>query len=151
MTAPILALTVWQPWATLIMRGWKPFEFRPYACPRRVRGARIVVHAGKRKPTVDNFDRLTIDPVGSCGPGHADEVRAFIESVEADPARLPLACGLGTVMIGEPVRARDLFRPRTPDVVINPDTWAWPVTDPQPFPLPIPARGAQGFWRWVEP
>lgn len=45
------ALTVWQPWATLIIAGAKPFEFRRWDYRTRDRGLegqRIVIHAGAR-------------------------------------------------------------------------------------------------------
>ena len=44
----VKALTIWQPWATLIMIGAKPHEFRGYPAPRFVRNQRIVIHAGAR-------------------------------------------------------------------------------------------------------
>lgn len=45
------ALTIWQPWASLIMIGAKPFEFRRWDYRERERGLdgqRIVIHAGAR-------------------------------------------------------------------------------------------------------
>jgi hypothetical protein len=45
------ALTIWQPWATLIMIGAKPYEFRRWDFRERSRslvGQRIVIHAGSR-------------------------------------------------------------------------------------------------------
>lgn len=42
------ALTVWAPWAHLIMVGAKPFEFRSYYAPKFVIGKEIVIHAGSR-------------------------------------------------------------------------------------------------------
>jgi hypothetical protein len=47
----VKALTIWQPWATLIMIGTKPFEFRRWDYRERERsleGQRIVIHAGAR-------------------------------------------------------------------------------------------------------
>lgn len=46
------ALTVWQPWATLIAIGAKPFEFRGWAAPKAYQGQRIAIHAGSRRPSV---------------------------------------------------------------------------------------------------
>lgn len=42
------ALTIWQPWASLIMAGFKPYEFRGWPAPRYVVGQRVVIHAGIR-------------------------------------------------------------------------------------------------------
>lgn len=41
------ALTVKQPWASLIASGIKQVENRTYPVPRTVRGQRIAIHAGK--------------------------------------------------------------------------------------------------------
>ena len=43
------ALTIWQPWASLIMAGAKPWEWRGWAPPRSLVGQRIAIHAGARK------------------------------------------------------------------------------------------------------
>ena len=43
------ALTIWQPWASLIMAGAKPYEFRGWRAPRSIIGQRIVIHAAARK------------------------------------------------------------------------------------------------------
>ncbi len=43
------ALTIWQPWASLIVAGAKPFEFRGWRAPRSLIGQRIVIHAGATK------------------------------------------------------------------------------------------------------
>jgi len=48
----VKALTIWQPWASLIMVAAKPYEFRPKSYLRYVGapaiGERIVIHAGVR-------------------------------------------------------------------------------------------------------
>lgn len=43
------ALTVWQPWASLIAVGAKPYEFRSWPAPAWIVGQRIAIHAGVRK------------------------------------------------------------------------------------------------------
>jgi hypothetical protein len=42
------AVTVWQPWATLIAEGLKPLEFRSRPLPSALVGTRIGIHAGAR-------------------------------------------------------------------------------------------------------
>lgn len=44
------ALTIWQPWASLIVADAKPWEFRGWAAPKAYRGKRIAIHAGARPP-----------------------------------------------------------------------------------------------------
>ena len=52
------ALTVWQPWASLIAIGAKPYEFRGWACPIALRGKRIAIHAGVRPMRINEVDDL---------------------------------------------------------------------------------------------
>lgn len=49
--AAMKALTIWQPWASLVMIGAKPYEFRRWDYRERqsgLQGQRIVIHAGAR-------------------------------------------------------------------------------------------------------
>jgi hypothetical protein len=153
------ALTVWQPWASLIMIGAKAYEFRRWNFTdrshlRHLVGQRIVIHAGARKPTLVECD----DIIGRIYEGESaldaelalPLVRSLMSSIasRAQPSVL-LAAALGTVVVGEPRRCTDLFAGVIADSDrIDEHMWAWPMTDPQPFPAPIPAAGAQGFWNW---
>ncbi len=42
------AISLWQPWASLIACGAKPFETRSYAPPRALIGETIAIHAAKK-------------------------------------------------------------------------------------------------------
>lgn len=50
------------------------------------------------------------------------------------------------------IREKDIIVPLTvrqnSSANRNITTRGYLVTDPQPFPQPIPASGAQGFWNW---
>lgn len=72
------ALTVWQPWASLIIAGYKQYEFRKWSFAGRfpdLVGQRIVIHAGARMPKrseVMDIRKRVIDGVSqldeSCMP-----------------------------------------------------------------------------------
>ena len=47
------AITLHQPWASLIAEGVKTIETRSWAPPAALWGERIAIHAATRKPTVD--------------------------------------------------------------------------------------------------
>lgn len=49
METPIIlpAITLYQPWASWIMRGWKTIETRTHDRFKSLNGKRIVIHAGK--------------------------------------------------------------------------------------------------------
>jgi activating signal cointegrator 1 len=44
----VKAISLWQPWASLIACGAKPFETRHWAPPRDLIGATIAIHAAKK-------------------------------------------------------------------------------------------------------
>jgi len=150
MTAePLPAITIWQPWCSLIVAGAKPYEFRGWPAPRHLIGQRIALHAAKRAVRRDEIVDLI------CGRGLALDPAVALPLLDrwhGSPGLLPLAAVLGTATLGTPRLALDLFAGQAgldPDE-IEPDTWAWPLTDIRPCEPPIPARGAQGFWKWRE-
>jgi hypothetical protein len=155
------ALTVWQPWATLIMIGAKPHEFRGYAAPQFVRQKRIVIHAGARPVrSAEIEDLLRRIDAEATGTGAEDEktcldlgkARDLLLKVRASfkYRLLPTSMALGTVLLGEPVQSCDLFKMNVADSDRGAFNWAWPVSEIQHFEPPIPMRGAQGFWNAPE-
>lgn len=47
MKPPLVAITVWNPWAWGLAAGWKPYENRDWPPPRHLIGRPIAIHAGK--------------------------------------------------------------------------------------------------------
>lgn len=146
------ALTIWQPWASLIMTGAKPYEFRRWDYRDRERALenqRIIIHAGSRpmKPAevLDIKQRL-----GSGDTSLKPEALPLIERLLAAhkcQGVLPLACALGTAVLGTPHDVNRLFK--TPDSDrIDHHMFAWPLTDIRAFDEPVPVRGMQGFWNY---
>lgn len=153
------ALTVWQPWASLITIGAKPWEFRGWNFTdrpglRRFVGQRIVIHAGAHKPSFEECEEIEARIHEGESALDRDLALPIIINCMASirgkrPLPVPLSAALGTVTLGQPRRAYDLFVDKVDDPDrLDPDMYAWPVSDPQPFPEPIPAAGAQGFWNW---
>lgn len=148
------ALTLWQPWASLIMIGAKPYEFRKWNFTdkphlAKLVGQRIVIHAGARPPKKGELE----DIIARIDDGESALVagiaRPFIERVLKDEKKLSLAAALGTAAIGQPQRSFDLFKHIVADSDrLDQQMYAWPVSDVQAFPSPVPASGAQGFWNW---
>lgn len=152
------ALTVWQPWASLIMIGAKPWEFRRWSFAdkphlAKLVGQRIVLHAGARamRPAetedilerVDEGESALVPEIAKPFLERLWDAASFTDQIA------PLAAALGTVTLGEPKRAFDPFVDRVADSDrLDQHMYAWPMIDPTPFPAPIPAAGAQGFWNW---
>lgn len=159
------ALTVWQPWASLIVGGAKPYEFRGWRAPRSMIGQRIVIHAATKKIDRDELnDMLMVLALRD----RSDEIaRSAAETCllpeaaipilnQALEGLLPMACGLGSAIVGEPRNGLDIAAefgvPRANDSVRDEHAnWGWPMLAIEVWPEPIPMRGAQGFWTWPEP
>lgn len=150
------ALTIWQPWASLIMAGVKPYEFRSWPAPAFMQGQRIVIHAGARKVRRDELADLILRLRGpeAWTTGLGPEALPLLDRWHANPDGLWLASGLGTALLGAPKRANtitaELGGPVNDSDRDEHANWAWPLTDIQPFEPPVPAKGAQGFWNWRE-
>lgn len=169
------ALTIWQPWASLIMIGAKPYEFRGWQPPTRLVGQRMAIHAGAR-PVKEAEVRALIralkgDPAMSQPCLHADIALPFLERVLAGlqrpapavdlfgpPARSPLVLPrshvLGTAIVGRAKRGDECAAEFGEDVGNDSDregtfNWGWPLTDIRPLEPPVEAKGAQGLWEWV--
>lgn len=148
------ALTIWQPWASLIMAGVKPWEFRSWRAPRSVVGQRIAIHAGAR-PMVAREIRDLLERLGDrrTAPLTGLVVGASLPILERafrEPKIFPLKHVLGTALLGDPRLARDIYPESfTSDSDrLEHSNWAWPLTLVKPLEPPVPARGAQGLWDW---
>jgi hypothetical protein len=152
-TPGMKALTLWQPWASLIMIGAKPYEFRKWNFAdkphlEKLIGQRIVIHAGARSIKAGELEDI-LDRIDQGESALASQLgKTFIKSVLGGMP-IPMASALGTAVIGRPQRSFDLFKHIVADSDrLDQQMYAWPVSDPQPFPQPVPASGAQGFWNW---
>lgn len=148
------ALTLWQPWASLIIIGAKPFEFRKWDFTdkphlAKVVDKRIVIHAGARPPKRFELEDILarIDEGESALVG--ETARPFIERVIDGEIKLPMASAIGTGIIGRPRKSYDLFKHIVADSDrLDHQMYAWPVSEVQAFEQPVPGPGAQGFWNW---
>lgn len=149
------ALTVWQPWASLIAIGAKPYEFRGWPAPRFVRGVRIAIHAGARPLRRAEVEELLLrlDSQDAWATGLRPEIAVpYLERIHTSPGLVPLSSVLCTAILGEPVNAYDVMPQFAGFPGIDSDrsqaNYAWPLTEIEAFWPPVDAKGAQGFWNW---
>lgn len=154
------AITIWQPWATLIARHAKPYEFRGWRPPRAIVGQRIAIHAGARPMRRDEISVLLLqlhDP-GRYGQPclNAPLALPILEAARNNPAAaiFQLSHVVCTAVLGEPKSGEDCAAEFGQAAGNDSDrdgtfNWGWPLTDIQPLEPPVPARGAQGFWEWT--
>lgn len=153
----IPALTIWEPWASLIIAGAKPYEFRGWPAPGKLVGARIAIHAGARPVCPAEVRALLIQLKGpnAWATSLRPEIAIpLLEHVASGAVILPRSHVLGTAVLGRPLRGHEVVG-EFGGVVNDSDrdqhfNWAWPLTDIRPLLPPVPAKGAQGFWRWNE-
>lgn len=146
------AITLWQPWASLVQAGRKPYEFRRWAAPRALWNRRVAVHAGARKPKREEIAALILQLRQDGGFGTALDVQPALDLLErwhTAPGALPLSSVLCLATLREPRRPAALFGGAVADSDrLDQHVWAWPLTDIEPLTPIVPARGAQGWWTW---
>lgn len=153
----VKAITIWQPWASLIACGAKQFETRSW--PTKYRGP-IAIHAAKKPfdtdcyldrelhvfasalglPDIYSFEKLpygaviaTAELVGChriLNNGSGKKLSAYLQ--RANYAR-------------EYIQGNELlFGDWTPG------RYAWELQDVKLLATPIPAKGKQGLWNWED-
>lgn len=137
-------ITVWQPWASLIAAGAKPYEFRSWPVPREHRGRSVAIHAGSRQPRDDEIRALIYQlERGDIRDNQLvpDLALPVLRQALALPASLRTTSVLCTARLGEPVRCAEIAP------AVGTHMWAWPLTDVAAIE-PMTVKGRQGFW-WV--
>lgn len=155
------ALTIWQPWASLVTVGAKPYEFRGWRPPSSIIGQRIVVHAAARNVEWREVHQLVrlLEAGGRFAAHtclHRDAALKLLREAMDDPSLLPLAAGLSTAVVGEARLDTDIAAEFGVQRVNDSDrtqhsNWGWPMLDIEAWPDPIPMRGMQGLWNWPTP
>lgn len=153
---PIKAITIWQPWATLIALRLKGFETRGrrthYRGPIAIHaGMRIDHEACEQEPiksvlaangfTVDNLPTgavIAIAELTECwevvGKSHVPVLGTHV-----------LTDSTGSKMFGI---TQDTNEFHFGD--FTPGRFAWEMSNVQQLPQPVPAKGQQGLWNWRE-
>lgn len=151
----MMAITIYQPWASLIIAGAKTHEFRSWRAWPHVIGRRVVIHASARAVNVAEVWALLraieggdAQSLGLLGANAAPILRAVAD----DPRSIPIGAGIGTARIGQPDRIAQwsVINPLVPLMADRQDRWAWPMERPRRWREPIMARGHKGFWAWPE-
>jgi gamma-glutamylcyclotransferase (GGCT)/AIG2-like uncharacterized protein YtfP len=119
------ALSIRQPWASLILAGLKKIETRSTTTHRR---GRVFLHAA-----------------ATMGPSEREA--AIREGL--DPDALPRGVIVGTVDIVDsvPVTELDVSDGERRRGDYRPGRWGWMLTNVRKLATPVPAKGALSFWR----
>lgn len=137
------ALSLCQPWATLVMIGAKKIETRSWRTSYR---GLLGIHASKGYPkSAEHF--CWDDPFRSAlrRGGYDWTHGALFNAFE-----LPLGCLLGTVQLVDCVPVEYVRPTISSDEYAFGDysdgRFAWKLEDPRPFKVPVVMRGALQLW-----
>jgi hypothetical protein len=148
------AITLWQPWASLVAQRAKPFESRSWPPPRRLIGRRVAIHAAARPVHVASDPTLAAAIAAALG--RADWVRTLPRGAVVCTARLAGAYRLrpGTVADRAVIDAAVEGSPPLAAIVTDPfgnyreGRWVWHLVGIAPLDPPVAAKGRQGWWVW---
>jgi len=136
----MMALTLWQPWASLVALGVKRYETRSWRTSYR---GRLAIHAAKRVVPVDGYAGALI--------------AARLAEAGLRLASLPLGAVVATCTLVDCYPVESLWV----ELVDMGDErafgdwsigrYAWQLADVVPLEEPIPARGKQRLWVWSPP
>ena len=142
------AISLWQPYASLIAAGVKTIETRGWAPPRDLVGERIAIHAAKAIETSDvrGRERHRLIAAALDDPEWDGNVPrgAVVCTAVLDHTALvtgPEHNGQVTVAGTRWVRTDEWGD-------FGPGRWLWFLRGVEPVDPPAPARGRQGFWNW---
>jgi hypothetical protein len=142
------ALTIWQPWASLLAHGIKAYETRSWAPPRDLMGERIAIHAGKTDRGLDIY-------AASCALDHATCERTaalhHLRAAHGGLDDLPRGVILATATLAFAVETNGpigsaVLPPERALGDWRPGRWAWRLVDAVVLARPIRCPGQQGLW-----
>jgi hypothetical protein len=159
-TIQLKALTVWQPWASLIIIGAKTYEFRGWPAPKWLVDQQLVIHAAARKVDWREVWQLVrlLEAGGRYAAQtclHPEIALPFLKACQQQPDLLPLAAGLGTARVGAARNGLQIAAEFGVSRANDSDreahaNWGWPMRDIERWETPVPMKGMQGLWNWPD-
>lgn len=130
------AISLWQPWADLIVRGFKRYETRSWELSYR---GIIAIHAAKKKFNSGDY---------------GDELRRQMLQDEVDPFRLRYGCIVGFANVVNCQKTEDLRLWQTARELaygnFEDNRFGWLLDGVYALTEPIPLPGHQGIFHWPD-
>lgn len=145
------ALTLWQPWASLMAIGAKKYETRSWRAPKTLKqGDLVAIHAAK----VDAMDMMMRQSRESADAAfwELDDANAFTSE---GCSTLPLGAVLAVAMFDFCAPAEEIVATVSEQEKMlgdwTPGRFVWRLRVVMRLLEPIPAKGKQGLWEWELP
>lgn len=140
----MFAISVRQPWAGLIILGFKPVENRSWAIPTKHRGTRVYIHAGKAvdMKALEYRGQFPREAAMALAVKAGVTVADFLNRLDAAPDAFRLGGIIGQVdLLG-----CGLNQSLSPWAIKSPRMWHWRLAAPKALPF-MPCLGKQGFFK----
>ena len=148
------AITIKQPWASLIIKGIKDIENRTWPCPEKYIGERVLVHAAA-KDAGDYFELLNAAQknyhmayrmVNGYNPlkelySNNGAIIGSVEIVDCVINHHSIWAERTGTICGNTKKEHAKYSP-------HPIIYNWVLANPIKFPEPITAKGKLGFWEY---
>lgn len=133
------ALTIWQPWASLLAMGLKKYETRSWKTNHR---GPMAIHAAK-KP-IKEVEKFLL-------PEAYIEIMKLLENKPLKD--MPTSCIVGIGKLAECHLIDEEFIKKLSPIEkllgdYTPGRYAWEFKEMKPLSLPLAAKGSQGIWNW---
>ncbi|BFH15862.1 ASCH domain-containing protein [Paenibacillus melissococcoides] len=144
------AITIIQPWATLIALGAKQFETRSWATKHR---GDLAIHAGKQ---IDR-EACEQEPFRSVLARHGYTADNLPTGAVVAVCRIVDCWEVSRCLRGDVVLEKDGGNTMREDPIgkqeeafgwYDDGRYAWDLIQIRQLPKPIPAKGQQGLWNW---
>jgi hypothetical protein len=138
-----IAISIRQPWAALIVLGFKDIENRTWAIPHKYRGKRVSVHAGQQ------FDQYALEEPGQpikeaaavLAAASGVDILEFLRRAKVHPQAFEFGGIVGRVTLqGCILNGSDSYWANCME-----GTWHWQLAGARPVPF-VQCKGALGFF-----
>lgn len=127
------AISIKQPWASLIAHGIKDIENRTWKCPQKYIGQRVLIHVSKTTDE-NGWEVLTREQLFKVIP--------YEKKLYGNKKELPHGDIIGSVVIADCVQNH-------PSVWAEKGCWNWVLKDAVLFDKPIQnVKGKLSFWEY---
>jgi hypothetical protein len=133
---PMPAISLHQPWASLVAIGAKRYETRHWRAPARLIGQRVAIHAAAR---------------AKHPPLEDDSLKQIYAAFGGRLAALSVPRGaiVCTATLAGVERVEDVPHDAFGDY--SPGRFAWRLDDVRALAEPVAVKGRQGWFRWTPP